>query len=81
MISFNTLGCNGYLGNQMFQYAALKGIANHKGYEYSRTLNPTREALEKCVAVLENGSNGFAFASGMSAIATVLELLEPGTMF
>lgn len=50
----------------------------HKGYEYSRTLNPTREALEKCVAVLENGSNGFAFASGMNAIATVLELLQPG---
>lgn len=50
----------------------------HKGYEYSRTLNPTRDALEKCVAVLENGTNGFAFASGMAAIATVLELLQPG---
>ena len=35
MISFNTLGCNGYLGNQMFQYASLRGIANYRGYEYS----------------------------------------------
>lgn len=50
----------------------------HKGYEYSRTLNPTREALEKCLAVLENGTRGFAFASGMCAIATVMELLQPG---
>ncbi len=50
----------------------------HKGYEYSRTQNPTRQALENCLAVLENGVQGFAFASGMNAIATVLELLQPG---
>ena len=50
----------------------------HKGYEYSRTLNPTRDALEKCLAVLENGVRGFAFGSGMCAIATVMELLQPG---
>lgn len=50
----------------------------HKGYEYSRTLNPTRDALEKCLAVLENGSRGLAFASGMAATATILELLQPG---
>jgi len=50
----------------------------HKGYEYSRTLNPTREALENCLATLENGTRGFAFASGMNAIATVMELLAPG---
>lgn len=50
----------------------------HKGYEYSRTQNPTREALEKCVAVLENGDRGFAFASGLAAISTILELLQPG---
>ena len=50
----------------------------HKGYEYSRTLNPTREALENCLATLENGARGFAFASGMNAIATVMELLQPG---
>lgn len=50
----------------------------HKGYEYSRTRNPTRQAYEDCVADLECGSNGFAFASGMAAIATVLQLLNPG---
>lgn len=50
----------------------------HKGYEYSRTRNPTREAYEKCVADLESGQRGFAFASGMAATATVLELLGPG---
>lgn len=50
----------------------------HKGYEYSRTRNPTRDALESCMATLEKGLRGFAFASGMAAIATVLELLKPG---
>jgi cystathionine beta-lyase len=50
----------------------------HKGYEYSRTGNPTRNAYEQCVADLESGKQGFAFASGMAATATVLELLEPG---
>src|SRR5476651_1804497 len=50
----------------------------HKGYEYSRTKNPTREAYEKCVADLESGQHGFAFASGMAAIATILEILKPG---
>lgn len=49
----------------------------NKGYEYSRTHNPTRTALEACIANLESGQRGFAFASGMAAIATVLELLEP----
>ncbi len=50
----------------------------HKGYEYSRTQNPTRHAYERCIADLENGQAGFAFASGMAAIATVLELLNQG---
>src|SRR5580692_11877782 len=50
----------------------------HKGFEYSRTQNPTRKAYEDCVADLESGQRGFAFASGMAAIATVLELLQPG---
>lgn len=50
----------------------------HKGYEYSRTKNPTREAYEQCVANLESGTKGFAFASGMAAIATTLEILSPG---
>src|SRR5271169_6932679 len=50
----------------------------HKGYEYARTRNPTREALEHCVADLENGSAGFAFASGSASIAAVLECLDQG---
>ena len=51
----------------------------HKGYEYSRTQNPTRMAYERCIADLESGTAGFAFASGMAATATVLECLEHGT--
>jgi len=50
----------------------------HKGYEYARTQNPTRQAYERCVADLENGQAGFGFASGMAATATVLELLDAG---
>ena len=50
----------------------------HKGYEYARTQNPTRGAYEACVADLENGNAGFAFASGMAAIGTILELLDSG---
>ncbi|HIG44635.1 MAG TPA: cystathionine beta-lyase, partial [Gammaproteobacteria bacterium] len=50
----------------------------HQGYEYSRTQNPTRIAYEKCMAELENGSHGLAFASGMAAIGTLLELLDSG---
>jgi len=51
----------------------------HKGYEYSRTANPTRDALQAAVANLEGGAAGFAFASGMAATATVLELLDSGS--
>ena len=51
----------------------------HKGYEYSRSQNPTRMALEACVADLENGEAGFAFASGLAAMGTVLELLDSGS--
>src|SRR3990167_4514405 len=50
----------------------------HKGYEYSRTKNPTRYAYEQCVASLESGQAGYAFSSGMAAIATTLEILKPG---
>ncbi len=50
----------------------------HKGYEYSRTQNPTRMAYERCIADLEGGLQGFAFTSGMAAIATVLDLLDTG---
>lgn len=50
----------------------------HLGYEYSRTQNPTRKAYEDCVASLESGQRGFAFASGMAAINTVIDLLDAG---
>ncbi len=51
----------------------------HQGYEYSRSQNPTRLAYERCVADLEGGRAGFAFASGMAATATLLELLDHGS--
>ncbi len=51
----------------------------HKGYEYSRSGNPTRAALEACIASLEGGLRGFAFASGLAASATILELLPAGS--
>lgn len=57
---------------------AQESPGQHRGYEYSRTRNPTRTACEACMAELEQGQQGFAFASGMAAIATVLELLKPG---
>lgn len=50
----------------------------HSGYEYSRTKNPTRTAYETCIASLESGRHGFAFASGMAAINTVIDLLDAG---
>lgn len=50
----------------------------HLGYEYSRTQNPTRKAYEDCIASLESGQKGFAFASGMAAINTVIDLLNSG---
>jgi len=55
-----------------------KSPGDHQGYEYSRTHNPTRKAWEACIADLEGGRHGFAFASGMAAIDTLLHLLEPG---
>jgi cystathionine gamma-lyase len=51
----------------------------HKGYEYSRTQNPTRMAYERCIADLEGGSRGYAFASGLAAASTVLDLLDSGS--
>src|SRR3546814_3518970 len=50
----------------------------HKGFEYSRSQNPTRFALEACIADLENGAAGFAFASGLATMGTLLELLDSG---
>ena len=57
---------------------AQEGLGKHKGYEYARTQNPTRTALEKNIAALENADYGFAFASGMSAIDTTLKLVKAG---
>ncbi|HHG84779.1 MAG TPA: cystathionine gamma-synthase [Bacteroidetes bacterium] len=51
---------------------------DHKGYEYSRTLNPTRHALQKALAALENAKHGLAFASGMAAADAAIKLLKPG---
>lgn len=53
-------------------------LGKHRGYEYSRTGNPTREALEKLISELENGKYGFAFASGLAAITTVFSLFKSG---
>src|SRR5688500_11950381 len=53
-------------------------LGQHKGYEYARTKNPTRSALEANLAVLERGKNGHCFASGMAAIDTVLRMLKSG---
>ena len=55
-----------------------EAVGVHKGFEYSRTSNPTRSALEACLTALESGSYGFAFASGMAATDAVLKLLDPG---
>ncbi|HLE03905.1 MAG TPA: cystathionine gamma-synthase [Anaerolineales bacterium] len=55
-----------------------EGVGRHRGYEYSRTGNPTRTALERCLAALEDGTNGLAFASGMAAIDAIAHLLQPG---
>ena len=51
----------------------------HKGYDYARSINPTRLAYEKCIADLESGTRGFAFASGLAAMSTALDLLDSGS--
>jgi cystathionine beta-lyase/cystathionine gamma-synthase len=55
-----------------------EGLGRHKGYEYARTRNPTREALERNVAALEGGRHGFAFGSGLAAVDAVVKLLSAG---
>jgi len=57
---------------------AQDAVGKHRGYEYARTGNPTRAALETCIAALEGGAHGLAFASGMAAEAAVMQLLKPG---
>src|SRR6186713_3577899 len=58
---------------------AQKSPGVHQGYEYSRSQNPTRFAYERCVAALERGTLGYAFASGLAATATVLDALDSGS--
>lgn len=55
-----------------------KSPGKHQGYEYSRSQNPTRFAYERCIADLEGGSHGYAFASGLAATSTLLDVLKPG---
>ena len=55
-----------------------EALGRHKGYEYARTQNPTREALERNIAALEGGQHGFAFASGLAALDAALKLLSAG---
>lgn len=55
-----------------------EGVGNHKGYEYSRTLNPTRHALEQNIAAIENGKYGACFGSGLAAIDCIVKMLNPG---
>jgi len=57
---------------------AQNGVGNHKGYAYSRTQNPTRHALEKNLAAIENGKFGACFGSGMAAIDCILKMFKPG---
>jgi len=64
----------------IFQTSTYKqhGIGDHTGYEYARTANPTREALERNIAILENGKHGVCYSSGMAATDTILRLFKPG---
>src|SRR2546429_949291 len=55
-----------------------EALGQHKGYEYARTQNPTREALERNIAAIESGAAGFAFASGMAAIGAITTILKAG---
>jgi cystathionine gamma-synthase len=57
---------------------AQTAVGEHRGYEYSRSANPTRTALEACLAALEGGSHGLAFGSGLAGVDAVLRLLRPG---
>src|SRR5438105_9156897 len=70
----------GAIMTPIFQTAtyAQAGLGENKGFEYSRTQNPTRSALEECMAALEDGRFGLAFASGMAAETAILSLLSAG---
>src|SRR5260370_7668813 len=70
----------GAIMTPIFQTAtyAQAGLGENKGFEYSRTSNPTRSVLEACMAALEDGKYGLAFASGMAAESAILSLLSAG---
>ena len=53
-------------------------VGEHRGYDYSRVANPTRTALQQCLASLESAEHGVAFASGLGAVTTIMHLLNPG---
>jgi cystathionine gamma-synthase len=55
-----------------------EAVGEHKGYDYSRTANPTRTALQLCLASLESAEHGFAFSSGLGAVTTIMHLVSPG---
>jgi cystathionine beta-lyase/cystathionine gamma-synthase len=55
-----------------------EGVGRHKGYDYSRVANPTRTALQQCLASLESAEHGIAFSSGLGAVTTIMHLLNPG---
>ena len=57
---------------------AQEAVGELRGYDYARTRNPTRDALEECLASLESARHGLAFASGMAATTTVMHLVDPG---
>jgi len=71
---------NGAIMTPIYQTSTYvqRSPGDHQGFEYSRTHNPTRKAWEACIADLEGGDHGFAFASGMAAVDTLMHLLEPG---
>jgi cystathionine beta-lyase len=73
-------GATGAVNTPIYQTSTFmqEGLGKHKGYEYSRTGNPTRAALESLIAELEGGAAGFAFASGMAAVTAVLALFNAG---
>src|SRR3989441_12804220 len=55
-----------------------EAVGEHKGYDYSRVANPTRTALQLCLASLESAEHGVAFSSGLGAVTTIMHLLDPG---
>src|SRR5947209_15729562 len=55
-----------------------EAVGEHKGYDYSRVANPTRTALQQCLASLESAEHGIAFSSGLGAVTTIMHLLNPG---